>query len=265
MRTSGAAVLTVLPLAIALSACDTPNSSVTSTEVLSGTVSPGAPTIIAKAIEFHGGAAYHNSKITMTITSLSGSFRIEATRDGGRFEQVVVGTVGPRQTERRVRLTNDTVQEWQDGSSLELDEEGERLARAHVNARVFFPLLPYSLSGGDIRFEDLGLDTWHGRDLHKVKVTFNPGTSNDADDSYMFWFDPDSGRVEQFGYDFDTGLRYRKAVEFDRVGGILFSTQENYAIDGIHLSVDILSPEYVTGNMELLSTVVLSNISVDSL
>ena len=135
----------------------------------------------------------------MTITSLSGSFRIEATRDGGRFEQVVVGTVGPRQTERRVRLTNDTVQEWQDGSSLELDEEGERLARAHVNARVFFPLLPYSLSGGDIRFEDLGLDTWHGRDLHKVKVTFNPGTSNDADDSYMFWFDPDSGRIEQFG------------------------------------------------------------------
>ncbi|GIT66591.1 MAG: hypothetical protein Ct9H300mP25_00630 [Acidobacteriota bacterium] len=54
--------------------------------------------------------------------------------------------------ERKVRLTNEHVTEWQDGMQITLDEEGERRARAFVDARVFFPLLPYTLKGGDIRF-----------------------------------------------------------------------------------------------------------------
>ena len=226
---------------------------------------PPVPPIVTQALEFHGGDVYERSTISMTISSLSGSFQISATREGGRFEYVVTGLVGQDQVERRVRLTNDTVQEWRDGVESRLDAEGERRARAHADARVFFPLLPYTLKGGDIHFEDLGLENWEGRDLRKVKVMFTPRSSNDADDTYMFWFDPGTGRVEQFGYAFDGGLRYRKAVAFNRVSGILFSDQENYAIDGGHVPVDTLSPEYIAENMELLSTVVLSDISVEPL
>ena len=50
-----------------------------------------------------------------------------------------------------------------------------------------------------------------------------------------------------------------------RVGGLLFSTQENYAVDGSRVPVDTLNPEYVAEEMELLSTVVLSNIEVTPL
>ena len=228
-------------------------------------VVPGMPEIVATAIDFHGGQVYEASAISITITSLSGSFQIDSTRDGGSFENVVTSQVGPDQGERRVRLTNDTVQEWRGGVESQLDDEGERRARAYADARVFFPFLPFTLTGGDIHFEDLGLESWRGRALHKVKVSFATGTSNDADDSYMFWFDPDTGRVEQFGYDFDGGLRYRKAIRFNRVGGILFSDQNNYAIDGGRVPVDVLSPEYVAERMHLLSTVVLSNISVEPL
>ena len=60
-------------------------------------------------------------------------------------------------------------------------------------------------------------------------MSFTPGTSNDADDAYTFWFDPETGRIEQFGYDFDNGLRFRRATSFERVGGVLFSDQDNYA------------------------------------
>ena len=221
------------------------------------------PKIVAKAIAFHGGDVYDHLAISMTITSLSGSFQIETTRDGGSFEHIVTGRVGPNSVERRVRLTNDAVQEWRDGVEIELDDEAVRLARAYVDARVFFPFLPFTLEGGDIQFDDLGIENWHGVALHKVKVIFATGTSNDADDSYMFWFDPNTGRVEQFGYDFNGGLRYRKAVEFTRVGGILFSNQENYAIDGGRIPVDTLSPDYVDESMALLSTVVISNITVE--
>ena len=226
---------------------------------------PDLPEIVARAIEHHGGDLYEGSQISMTITSLSGSFQIDATRDGGRFEHVVTDPARDGRPERRVELTNDGVQEWRGGQEVALDAEGERRARAFADARVFFPLLPYTLKGGDIHFEDRGLETWDGRELQRVKVTFTPGTSNDADDAYMFWFDPETGRVEQFGYDFDNGLRFRKATSFQRVGGVLFSDQENYAVDGGKVPVDTLTPEYVAESMRLLSRVVISDVTVEPL
>ena len=226
---------------------------------------PDLPDIVARAIEHHGGDLYEGSTISMTITSLSGSFQIDATRDGGQFEHVVTDPARDGRPERRVELTNDGVQEWRGGQELTLDAEGERRARAFADARVFFPLLPYTLKGGDIHFEDRGLETWDGRELQRMKVTFTPGTSNDADDAYTFWFDPETGRVEQFGYDFDNGLRFRKATSFQRVGGVLFSDQENYAVDGGKVPVDTLTPEYVAESMRLLSTVVISDVTVEPL
>ena len=222
------------------------------------------PSIVAKSIEFHGGNLYEGSAITMTITSLSGSFQIEATRQGGQFDHAVIGTTREG-VERRVRVTNDAVQEWRGGEEVELDEQEVTRARAFVDARVFFPLLPYTLNGGDVNYEDLGIQTWEGRDLHKIRVSFTPGTSNDADDAYMFWFDPETGQMEQFGYDFDGGLRFRKGIEFQQVGGVIFSTQENYAIDGGRVPVGMLSPSYVAENMSLLSTVVISDVMVEPL
>ena len=222
---------------------------------------PDVPLIVSKALSFHGEEVFQRSSISMTITSLSGSFEIYSDRDGGNFEY----TITDSQSKRRVTLSNTLVQEWHDEKLLQLDEEGESRARAFVDARVFFPLLPFTLRGDDVHFKDLGLESWHGQNLHKIKVFFTPDTSNDADDNYMFWFDPDTGRIEQFGYDFNGGLRYRKAVEFIRAGNILFSNQENYGIDGRRVPVETLSPSYVDEKMRLISSVELSNISVNLL
>ncbi len=226
---------------------------------------PPLPEIVEKAITYHGGDLYERSRMTMTIASLSGSFQIEATRNGGAFDYVVINPAQGERPARRVQLTNDGVTEWIDGVESALDEEGARRATAFVNARVFFPLLPYTLKGDDVLFEDRGIDRWEGRDLHRMKVTFNPGSSNDADDAYTFWFDPGTGRVEQFGYDFDNGLRYRRAISFERVNGVLFSDQDNYAVDGGKVPVDTLAPDYVASNMRLLSTVRISDVTVEPL
>ena len=259
-------LLTSFFVIAALGACAPAETLSDTSDQIPTATEPSLPEIVAKAIDFHGGDLYEHSQIVITITSLSGSFLIEATRDGGNFEYVVTGMVGlDNSVERRVRLTNDTVQEWRDGVETKLDTEGERLARTFANARVFFPLLPYTLKGGNIQFQDRGLETWDNRELRRVRVSFTPGTSNDADDGYTFWFDPDTGRMEQFGYDFDGGLRFRKAIAFNRVGGVLFSDQENYAVNGGKVPVDTLLPDYVAEEMELLSTVVISNISVEPL
>ena len=83
------------------------------------------PEIVAKAIAHHGGNLYEASHISMTITSLSGGFNIEVTRDGGTFEYIVTNPATDTRPERKVRLTNERVTEWQDGMEITLDEEGE--------------------------------------------------------------------------------------------------------------------------------------------
>ena len=224
--------------------------------------------IVDKAIDFHGGEVYEASTIALTVTSRSGSFDLVATRNGGEFDYTVSGKVGRDQVERKVHYTNTSLERWDNGEPVELDEENARRARDFVNARVYFPFLPYGLNGSEVYKEDLGIETWDGRELHKVRVSFEAGTSTDADDNYMYWFDPATGEVVMFGYDFSVGnggLRLRKVISSQRVGGVLFSDQENYAINGQGYSVDELTPEYVTENMDLLSTVRLSNIEVTSL
>ena len=83
------------------------------------------PDIVAKAIAHHGGDLYEASHISMTITSLSGGFNIEVTRTGGTFEYIVTNPATDTRPERKVRLTNEHVTEWQDGMQITLDEEGE--------------------------------------------------------------------------------------------------------------------------------------------
>ena len=54
---------------------------------------PALPSIVAKSIEFHGGSLYENSAMVLTISSLSGSFQLEVTRQGGQFDHAVIGTI----------------------------------------------------------------------------------------------------------------------------------------------------------------------------
>ncbi len=222
--------------------------------------------IVDKAIEFHGGDLYESSVISLRVESLSGGFDLTA-KLGEQFAYTVSGEVGREEKYlRKVNYTNDSVQEWRDGVEQQLDEQTAQRARDFVNARAYFPFLPYGLNGDNVFKEDLGLETWEGRQLHKVRVSFRAGTSTDADDTYMYWFDPETGRVEALAYDFKVGnggLRFRKPIAYQKVGGILYSDQENYAVNGQGFSVDLLTPEYIRNEMKLLSTVRISNIKVE--
>lgn len=224
--------------------------------------------IVDKSIEFHGAKLYTRSVTTLKVGSLSGSFDVTARVDDWRFEHEVSGLAGGQAGKvlRRVRWTNQTIEEWRDGKPVPLDEDGKRRARDFVNARVYFSFLPYRLNDPNTFKEDLGVETWDGRKLQKIKVTFQQGSSTDADDEYMYWFDPQTGRLEQFAYNFRVGqggLRFRKITKFERVGGILFGTvQENYAEDGKGLAVELVEPAYIKKKMKLLSTVEMTNIKV---
>lgn len=223
-----------------------------------------AQEIVDRSIAHHGGDLYESSRTRLTVTSRSGSFDVVSEVRGGDFDHTVMWTDRDDRA-RKVRVTNDTVEQWTDGEKVPVPEDEEQRLRDFVNARIYFPFLPYRLNDSSVRKTDLGTETWDGRKLHKVKVTFESGTSTDADDEYLYWFDPDTGRVEQFAYSFHTGdggLRLRKAYDHRRVGGILFFDSENWGVNGKTDVLDV-TPEFSASEMEKISDVELSGIEVE--
>jgi len=224
-----------------------------------------AQEVVDRAIAFHGGDLYEGSETTLTITSRSGSFRVVSRMEGDRFDHQVISDTR-KGAEQRVRTTNDRVEVWLDGVAQEVSPEEEQGWRDMVSARVYFPFLPYRLNDPSVHKQDLGFEEWDGRRLRKIKVTFEVGTSTDASDEYLYWFDPDTGRLEQFAYSFHTGnggVRLRKGFNYRRVGGILFMDSENWGRDGRKLTVDDITPETVAKKLKKISTVELSDIEVE--
>ncbi len=224
------------------------------------------PAIVDRAIEHHGGELYRHSETGVDLCSKSGCFHVVALLDGDRFVYTVAGTSGGARLE--VRSSNDALEVRRDGEPLAVEPGGEQKYRDWAMARVYFCFLPFRLGDPSVRHQDLGLVDWDGRRLHKVKVTFEAGTSTGAGDEYVYWFDPESARLEYFAYSYDDnggGLRFRRTVRHRRAGGLLFSDQENFGADGPGLSVDAIDAAYVRDAMRHVSTVRLEGIEVRQL
>ncbi len=169
-------------------------------------------------------------------------------------------------SKRRVRVTNDTAERWLGGKKSTLEGEEIQQTRDFANARVYFPFLPYRLNDPSVLKQDLGLERWGERDLAKIKVTFVADSSTDASDEYLYWFDPETARLEQFAYSFGSGeragLRFRRLFNYRRVGGILFADQTNLGAEASGIRVDAVTPEFVSESMREVSTIELADIRV---
>lgn len=213
--------------------------------------------IVDRSIAEHGGDRFFSATTRLDICSRSGCFNVAMRLEGGLFDY----TITQDDQGRRVRLTNSTVERWQDGSPVGTGEDEERW-RSFVSQRVYFVSLPFRLGDSSVFLEDHGIVDWEGRRLHEVKVSFEPGSSAGSASEYLYWFDPSSARLEQFAYDYEDGMRFRRAVNHRRVDGILFFDQENLGLEGEGLSVDLIDPVYVAETMRPISTVEIRNITV---
>ena len=223
--------------------------------------------IVDRAIEHHGGELFEHSRVRLTVASRSGSFDVDSTTDGDRFEYVIRASAGD--DEREYRRDNRALEVTEGGDPMDMDEREQVRAESYVNQRMYFLFLPYKLNDPGTFKEDQGLEEWNGRQLNRVRVTFEPGSSAGADSAYVYWFDPETARLEQFAYDYSagTGLRFRTLRNYRRIGGLLFYDADNYGLntpDG-GLTVDDITPTYVEEELPLVSQIDLRDVDVEHL
>jgi hypothetical protein len=240
--------------------------------ILAGGLPTGAQTdeggdapieIVARAIEHHGGEIYRNSEVSLELCSGSGCYQLTVRTQGGLYRHQVRGPYRGR--ERVVIADNDSVSVRLDGEPATVEPEARQAARNWATARIYFAFLPYRLNDPGVLQQDLGIEQWEGRRLHKVKVGFVAGSSTDADDEYLYWFDPETARLEQFAYSFSGrpgGLRFRRLSNYRRVGGVLFFDQSNLGVEAPDLGVDQIDPAFVRQRMRQVSEVELRDIKV---
>jgi hypothetical protein len=221
--------------------------------------------VVDRSIEYHGGSRFRNTRTRLEVCSRSGCYEVSAAVQGSRYQYSVRGPF--RDGVREVVMNNDRVAHWHNGVEAPPRPEDEQALRDWAMARLYFCFLPYRLDDESVIKQDLGLENWSGRSLHKVRVTFVPGSSTDAEDEFIYWFDPGNGRLEQFAYSFrgsPGGLRFRRLYNYRRVGGILFHDQENWGASGDDLRVDRIDPEFAS-SMQRISAVEVDNIRVEDL
>ena len=221
--------------------------------------------IVDRAIEHHGGEMFEQSRVRLTVASLSGSFDVDSMADGDRFEHRIHATGGS--DEREYHRDNMKLEVRRSGEPMDMDETERQRAESYVNQRMYFLFLPYKLNDPGTYKEDQGLEEWNGKQLQRVRVSFAPDSSDGADSAYVYWFDPETARLEQFAYDYSegAGLRFRVLRNYRRIGGLLFYDANNYGLntpDG-GLSVDDITPAYVEEELPLVSQIELRNIDVE--
>ena len=240
------------------------NSTDGATDVGSARPAAEVPQIVLRALEHHGSAILESSRVSLTVSSRSGSFDVVAEL-GPVFDFVVRQGEGDDFLERRHtnKIGEPEASEIREsgGELSVLEGRAAQIVRDYVSARIYFLFFPYRLEDPNTYLRDQGTESWDGRSLHKIELSFEAGTSTNSKERFLFWFEPESAELEQFAYSFDGGIRFRKLIDKRRVAGVLLASQENYAHNE-DVSVDVITPEFAA-EMDLLSVVELKDIEVE--
>ena len=219
-----------------------------------------AQQIVDAAIEAHGGRAYESFLLEFDFRDR----HYTAARNGGIFRYTRAFTDSTGHIEDV--LDNSGFTRFRNGEPVELKPQRKAAFTRSVNSVIYFALLPFGLNDDAVNKQFIDETTIEGEPYQVIRVTFDPaGGGEDHQDVFLYWFHQNRSTMDYLAYRYETdggGLRFRKAVNPRREGGILLQDYINYKPADETLPLDTLQAMFVAGTLEKLSEIRLDNVRV---
>lgn len=212
------------------------------------------------AIEAHGGAAYQSFLLEF-------DFR-ERHYTAARNKGIYAYTREFTDSAAKIKdvLDNSGFTRYRNGEIVPLKPRREAAFARSVNSVIYFALLPFGLNDDAVNKEWVRETTIAGEPYDVIRVTFRPaGGGDDHNDIFLYWFHRSKNTMDYVAYSYETdggGLRFRKAVNPRRAGGILLQDYINYKPADESVALEELESMFVSGQLEKLSEIRLENATV---
>jgi len=207
-----------------------------------------ADKIINQSIEVHGGNLYEQSHISFDFRKR----HYTSNRNGGIFQYTRTfedssGTIEDV-------LTNEGFHRIINKKKVDLDPKKANAYANSVNSVLYFAQLPFGLKALSVIKKHISEVSIKGQDYHKIQVTFKKERGGeDFEDIFLYWINKESGMMDFLAYKYKTnggGVRFREAIDRQKVGGILFANYINYKPSD--KDIDFLSIDKLFNNNELI-------------
>ena len=219
--------------------------------------------VVDKAIEAHGGEKFQKAHISFDFRDRHYTY----TRRDGEFTYTRAFSDSLGQVEDV--LSNTRFYRLIDGDTANLTDERIKAFSNSVNSVIYFAMLPFGLNDPAVKKAYKGETMIDGKQYHLILVSFEEeGGGDDFEDEFLFWINTETNQLDFLAYSYHTeggGLRFRKAVNPRRVGGILFQDYINYKPKEKGTSLDQLEELYKKGELEELSRIELEDVQVKAL
>ena len=222
---------------------------------------PAALELIERSIRYHGMERFDTLRARFTFRDRT--YTID-THDGAyTYTRSFRDTTGEDVVDQ---LTNDGLQRTRNGTVEVLSDEAATAYSGSVNSVRYFFMLPYALRDPAVNARLLDPVRIDGTDYGRVEVTFDrTGGGVDHDDVYHYFFAEATGSMDYLAYTFsveDGGLRFRRAINQRRVGGVLVQDYINYGVDGEDRAIEQVVERYEAGELPELSRIENTEVEV---
>lgn len=224
---------------------------------------PTAQEIVDSAILTHGGKAFEKFQVDFDFRDK----HYVAIRKGGEFTYIRAFTDSTGTY--RDTLNNSGFSRHRNDTLQSLTNERINAFTNSVNSVIYFALLPFGLNDAAVVKKLVGEEEVKGKRYFVIKVSFKQeGGGADFEDEFLYWIDSEKFTVDYLAYSYHTnggGIRFREAINQQKVGGILWQDYINYkAIDEKGTTLSQLLPLFKEGKLVELSRIELKNIQVST-
>lgn len=219
-----------------------------------------AQEIINKSIEVSGGILHETATVSFDFRGRKYISKIDGN------QKVLKRLLHNDSIQLFDILTGEKFQRFQNDTLITLSDSLSRVYSNSVNSVHYFSKLPYGLNDQAVKKELLGEIEIKGAAYYKVKVTFEQdGGGDDFDDTYLYWFNKETFKVDYLAYEFHVdggGMRFREAYNERYLDGMRFVDYYNSKPKTLGASIIQIDSVYINDGLQLLSKIELEDITI---